>query len=178
MADLIVFLVLLGLGYGFGQYFERRHYRSIRKREAELKDLLLIQTKIIPPAYFNNYDTFLVNGSVVISVDYFKRFVAGLRNLIGGRVTPYETLLDRARREAILRMKEEAQASGADAILNIKYEMCSIYKGTRNKIGSVEALAYGTAFVTTNVQTKKSPSHENITVTRSGTKPSELTPAV
>jgi len=54
MADLIVFLVLLGLGYGFGQYFERRHYRSIRKREAELKDLLLIQTKIIPSDYFNN----------------------------------------------------------------------------------------------------------------------------
>ena len=155
MADLIVFLVLLGLGYGFGQYFERRHYRSIRKREAELNNLLIIQTKIIPPDYFNQYDTFLVNGSVVISVDYFKRFVAGLRNLIGGRVTPYETLLDRARREAILRMKEEAQASGASAILNVKYEMCSIYKGRRNKIGSVEALAYGTAFI----PGKPSPSH-------------------
>ena len=174
MADIIVFLVLLALGYGFGQYFERRHYRSIRKREAELNNLLLIQTKIIPPDYFNKYDTFLVNGSVVISVDYFKRFVAGLRNLIGGRVTPYETLLDRARREAILRMKEEAQASGADAILNVKYEMCSIYKGRRNKIGSVEALAYGTAFI----PMKESPSHESIAVTSSEAKPPALTPAV
>ena len=169
MTDLIVFLTLLALGYGFGQYFERRHYRSIRKREAELKNLLLIQTKIIPPAYFNNYDTFLVNGSVVISVDYFKRFVAGLRNLIGGRVTPYETLIDRARREAILRMKEEALASGADAILNVKYEMCSIYKGRRNKIGSVEALAYGTAFIST----KKLSSHEATAVTN----PEAHTPA-
>lgn len=178
MTDLIVFLVLLGLGYGFGQYFERRHYRSIRKREAELKDLLLIQTKIIPPAYFNNYDTFLVNGSVVISVDYFKRFVAGLRNLIGGRVTPYETLIDRARREAILRMKEEAQASGADAILNIKYEMCSIYKGRRNKIGSVEALAYGTAFVTKDATSNKSPSHVTMDVTHTEAHTPEQAPAV
>ena len=150
MTDLIVFLILLALGYGFGQYFERRHYRSIRKREAELNDILLIQTKIIPPPYFTQHETFLVNGSVVISVDYFKRFVAGLRNLIGGRVTPYETLIDRARREAILRMKEEARASGASSILNVKYEMCSIYKGRRNKIGSVEALAYGTAFIPNN----------------------------
>ena len=78
MADLIIFLVLMAFGYGFGQYFERRHYRSIRKREAEFSDLLLIQTKIIPPSYFTNHETFLVNGSVVISVDYFKRFVAGL----------------------------------------------------------------------------------------------------
>ena len=178
MTDLIVFLILLTLGYGFGQYFERRHYRSIRKREAELKNLLLIQTKIIPPDYFNNYDTFLVNGSVVISVDYFKRFVAGLKNLVGGRVTPYETLIDRARREAILRMKEEAQASGADAILNVKYEMCSIYKGRRNKIGSVEALAYGTAFVTTNVTPKNTQPHATMDINHSEAHTPEHAPAV
>ncbi|MBL1274868.1 MAG: heavy metal-binding domain-containing protein [Ectothiorhodospiraceae bacterium] len=149
MFDFIVFLVLLALGYGFGQYFERRHYQSIREREQELKDILIIQTKIIPRDYTNHHDTFIVNGSVVISVDYFKRFVAGLKNLVGGRITPYETLLDRARREAILRMKEEAHASGAKVILNVKYEICSIYKGRRNQIGSVEALAYGTAFQAT-----------------------------
>jgi len=146
MENLGIFLLLLALGYGFGQYFERRHYTSIREREQEYKDILIIQTKIIPRAIATNQETFLVNGSVVISVDYFKRFVAGLRNLVGGRVTPYETLLDRARREAILRMKEEAYASGAKIILNVKYEICSIYKGHRNQIGSVEALAYGTAF--------------------------------
>ncbi len=147
MFDIITFLALLALGYGFGQWFERRHYRSIRKREQAFKDLLIIQTRIIPSPFSSDHETFLVNGNVVISVDYFKRFVAGLRNLVGGRVTPYETLIDRARREAILRMKEEAKASGAEVILNVKYEMCSIYKGRRNNIGSVEALAYGTAFL-------------------------------
>ena len=146
MVDIITFMILMSLGYGFGQYFEHRHYRSIRQREEELKNVLIVQTKIIPIPLMTHHDQFLVNGSVVISVDYFKRFVAGLRNLIGGRVTPYETLIDRARREAVLRMKEEAMASGAKMILNVKYEMCSIYKGRRNQIGSVEAFAYGTAF--------------------------------
>lgn len=177
MADLIVFLILLALGYSFGQYFERRHYKSIRKREAEFSDLLIVQTKIIPSAYFSQYETFLVNGSVVISVDYFKRFVAGLRNIVGGRVTPYETLIDRARREAILRMKEEARASGADAILNVKYEMCSIYKGKRNRIGSVEALAYGTAFVSTNELPSGKEVAEN-TVTSPATSTPVTAPAV
>ncbi len=146
MLNIILFLVLLALGYGFGQWFERRHYHFIREREQQLKNLLIIQSKIIPSPFLSDYETFLVNGSVVISVDYFKRFVAGLRTLVGGRVTSYETLIDRARREAILRMKEEAKASGADTILNVKYEMCSIYKGGNNSIGSIEALAYGTAF--------------------------------
>ena len=146
MADLIIFLILMALGYGFGQLYEKRHYKSIRKREQEMQDILLVQSKIIPTAIITGNDSFLVNGNVVISVDYYKRFVAGLRNLIGGRVTPYETLIDRARREAILRMKEEARDSGAKTIMNVKYEMCSIYKGRRNQIGSVEVLAYGTAF--------------------------------
>lgn len=157
MADLIIFLVLMALGYGFGQFFERRHYKSIREREAALKDIIIVQSKI-PPASLNaKHEQFLVHGNVVISVDYFKRFVAGLRNLVGGRVTPYETLIDRARREAILRMKEEAMASGAKIILNVKYEMCSIYKGRRNKIGSVEALAYGTAFDSSLSQATATP---------------------
>jgi uncharacterized protein YbjQ (UPF0145 family) len=146
MTDIIIFLVLMSLGYGFGQLFERRHYKSIREREAQLKDIILLQSKIPPPSLNAAHEQFLVTGNVVISVDYFKRFVAGLRNLIGGRVTPYETLIDRARREAILRMKEEAMESGAKFIINVKYEMCSIYKGRRNNIGSVEALAYGSAF--------------------------------
>lgn len=144
--DLITFLILMSLGYGFGQLFERRHYKSIRNREQELKDILVVQSKIIPSQLILSSESFLVNGSVVISVDYFKRFVSGLRNIIGGRVTPYESLIDRARREAVLRMKEEARASGANMVLNVKYETCSIYKGRRNQIGSVEVLAYGTAF--------------------------------
>ena len=142
MTDLIVFLILLALGYGFGQYFERRHYRSIRKREAELNDILLIQTKIIPPPYFTQHETFLVNGSVVISVDYFKRFVAGLRNLIGGRVTPYETLIDRARREAILRMKEDKYSNytllaiAFDSGFNSKSAFNRIFKQNTGKTPS------------------------------------------
>ncbi|MFT6733724.1 MAG: hypothetical protein ACJAS9_001914 [Polaribacter sp.] len=44
-------------------------------------------------------------------MDYFKRFLAGLRNIFGGRVVTYESLVDRARREAILRMKEKCPAA-------------------------------------------------------------------
>ena len=95
------------------------------------------------------YDQALVIGSVVVSVDYFKRFVAALRNIFGGRVTPYETLLDRARREAMLRMKAQAQALGAEMVFNIKYETASISKGATQTIGSVEVLAYGTALIGT-----------------------------
>ena len=87
-----------------------------------------------------------------MSVDYFKRFLAALRNLFGGRVTSYESLLDRARRESLLRMKEKAAALGASMVFNVKYETASISKGAGNTIGSIEVLAYGTALIEPHAQ--------------------------
>lgn len=144
MADLIVFITLLALGYGFGRYAELRHYKSIIARERALKNIPAITSKFLP-VRDKPSDAALVSGSVVISVDYFKRFLAGLRNLVGGRITSYESLVDRARREAILRMKEEAKALGAHMVFNVKLETSSIHKGRKNGVGSVEVLAYGTA---------------------------------
>lgn len=143
MYDLIFFLVLLLLGYVFGQRAEKRHFRSIIEREKQLRDILVFSERRIPDE--EQLDGTLVCGSVVVSVDFFKRFVAGLRNLVGGRVSAYESLLERARREAILRMKEEAQRSGAKSVWNIRLETSSIYKGAQQSIGAVEVLAYGTA---------------------------------
>jgi len=146
MADLIIFILLLAVGYGFGRYAESKHYASIRAREKTLNKIPAIASRI-PPHGEPNFDSQLVCGSVVISVDYFKRFIAGLYNLVGGRITSYETLLDRARREAILRMKQEASDMGAGLIFNLKLETASIHKGKGNTIGSVEVLAYGTALI-------------------------------
>ncbi|MCH6588380.1 MAG: YbjQ family protein, partial [Proteobacteria bacterium] len=89
----------------------------------------------------------LVVAAVVISVDYFKRFVAGLRMIFGGRVHTYESLLDRGRREALLRMQERAKELGANMIFNVRLETSSISKGARRSVGSVEVLAYGTAII-------------------------------
>jgi len=149
MADLIIFMVLLAVGYGFGRAAETKHYASIIKREKQFHKILVVATKY-PPAVNPPPTTTLVTGSVVISIDYFKRFAASLRNLFGGPIKSYESLLDRARREAILRMKEQASSLGASMIFNIKIETASIHKGRRNSIGSVEVFAYGTAMIPTN----------------------------
>ena len=144
--ELIILLTLLILGYVFGQFAEKMHYRSILRREASLHRILIIPTKF-PPEDAATGGSRLVTGSVVISVDYFKRFVAGLRSLIGGRIKSYESLLDRGRREAILRMKDQARRKGANMVINVKFETSSISKGAKDRIGSIEVLAYGTALI-------------------------------
>ena len=140
-------VVLLVLGFSFGTIRERRHYRSIIDREAQYRDLPIFSTRHAP-ALEPAPQISLVLGSAVISVDYFKRFLAGLRMIFGGRLTTYESLVDRARREALLRMRERAREAGAAYVFNVRMETASISKGAGQAIGSVEVVAYGTAVIT------------------------------
>jgi len=146
MNNLILLFILIALGYFAGSWAERKHYRSILAREKDFLHLPTVTLREVAPTE-KIEQARLVTGSAVISVDYFKRVLAGLRALVGGRVKAYESLLDRARREAILRMKE--QAPSADVIVNLRIETSSISKGgrqnNRNSVGTIEALAYGTA---------------------------------
>lgn len=142
MNDLIILGTLITLGYVFGKWAEKSHYKSIIAREKKYAKLPTTSTKK-PIGNQTVLTAELVCGSVVISVDYFKRTLAVLRNFFGGPVQSYETLVDRARREAVLRMKESCPK--ADQIINLRIETSSISKGGKNKIGSVEVLAYGTA---------------------------------
>ncbi len=146
--DLIVFFGLVILGYAAGSYAERKHYASIIRREREQLQFQLMTAE----AYFAEgrvQRSFLVAGSVVISVDYFKRLLAILRNIFGGRVKAYESLVDRARREAILRMTEQAIGRGAHMVVNLRLETATIGNAAnqKGKLGSVEVIAYGTAII-------------------------------
>lgn len=140
----IVFLVLLALGYFVGRWKERAHYMSIRRRETQYAGVLTFATRY-PPDVVTPQDCRLVSGSVVVSSDYFKQFVAGLRTFFGGRLASYESLLDRARREALLRMKEQAQLFGSALVVNVKVETTTVSGGARQGIPAMEVMAYGTA---------------------------------
>lgn len=142
IVEFVIFLVMLAAGYFWGTRAEKKHYRSIAKREKTHADILLIATKHPP---FGAQDSELVLGSVVIANDYFKNFVAGLVGMFGGRINVYESLLDRARREAILRMKEEARERGANMIVNMKFETATLNSIQLKQAAMVEVLAYGTA---------------------------------
>ena len=142
--NLGIFIGLIMLGYIAGSLVEKRHYRSILKREKAYLDIPAITLKNVTYAPERITSVELVHGSAVISIDYFKRLLAGMRNIFGGRVKSYESLIDRARREAVLRMKE--MAVDATVIINVRIETASIgRKANKKGVGCLEAIAYGTA---------------------------------
>ncbi|MBL7662266.1 heavy metal-binding domain-containing protein [bacterium] len=134
--QLIVTAVLLLLGFFFGSRNEKKHFKSIIEREKQLIYIPLRADQALDRDY---HEAKLVSGSVVIANDYFKTFVAGLKTMVGGKLNSYESLMDRARREAVIRMKEQARAWGAKEIVHFRLESSAL-----DQLG-VEILAVATA---------------------------------
>ena len=153
MDDLIALLLQIGipvfliaLGFFVGKARERRHFQSLLAREEQYGHIVLTNLKRVPAGVSPRGGS-LCMGSVVVASDYFKTFGAALKNLVGGRLRTFETILERGRREAVLRMMAEAEHQGATLVLNVRLEMSAIARGGRkgNAVGAVEVLAYGTA---------------------------------
>jgi uncharacterized protein YbjQ (UPF0145 family) len=142
------FIVLLTIGLLFGRANERRHLRELAELEETLRDIVVCNGRgRADEGAFRN--SALVVGSVVIAEDYFKRVAAGLKSLVGGRLVAYESLLERGRREAIVRMKEQARQLGATAVVNVRLETASLSEdwSARRPLFSAEFIAYGTALI-------------------------------
>ena len=65
--------------------------------------------------------------------------MAGMKTLVGGEIESYTDLLVTARQIATKRMVDEAEALGADAIINVRYGSSSLMQS------AAEVIAYGTA---------------------------------
>jgi uncharacterized protein YbjQ (UPF0145 family) len=152
MTQLAVFLGLLAVGFFFGRVAERNHFASIVQREEQLRAIRTFTLRQPPPSA-TPPETALVGGNAVIAIDYFKRIAAILRSLVGGRIGAFETLVERARREAILRMQQEASDMGAHSIINVRLETASITKGSSNQTTCIEVYAYGTALIKAGSET-------------------------
>ena len=136
--------VFLLLGALVGTRLEGAHYRRIREREALMRGFRVMTLRTLPEDWSVEACS-LVTGSVVVSLDYFKRFVARLQMLVGGRLRSYEPLLDQARREALLRLKEEALSRGYHAVFGVRLETSRLANANGNGTAGVEILAFGTA---------------------------------
>lgn len=135
-------LVLIAIGKIVGSRIERSHFESIAAREARFSSQPALSAERLDPRPIRSAE--LAIGSVVVSVDHFKRFISGFRMFFGGEVRSYASLIDRARREAVLRMKESRP--DADAYVNTRLETSTISSTAGNEgMGTIEVLAYGTA---------------------------------
>lgn len=81
----------------------------------------------------------VVRGSTVRARNVGRDIFAGLKNLVGGEINSYTRLMADAREEALMRMTQDAEGIGADAVVNVRFMTAAVMQGAS------EILAYGTA---------------------------------
>ena len=129
-----------------GGMLERRHLKGLSLLESGSRDVLAVTIEDLPPGWeVESCD--LVMGNVVISQDYFKRVAGSIKGIFGGNIRVFEPLLERARREALIRMKGVAHARGYNTVINVRLETAPLAKSRGDGKGTagVEILAFGTA---------------------------------
>jgi uncharacterized protein YbjQ (UPF0145 family) len=127
------------LGWLVATWFERRHLKSLNQREIPLQSIRLSTSKKVSSCEPEGVT--LLIGSVVVAHDYFRTLIIFLRNIIGGNIKPYERLVQRGRREALIRLKEEAELRDIDQIVNVRFTTNSV---SGRFLHAIEMVAYGT----------------------------------
>ena len=141
---------VLFVGWLAGHLSETKHERSLAAREEALKDIETTDLRN-PPGY-NGAEgpCALVSGEAVVASDTFKSWVFGFKNIVGGESKTFTRLFDRARREALLRMKERARELGCNAVCNVRFDSADIggnAAGAKKKGSNMAvALVSGTAW--------------------------------
>ncbi|NHB65278.1 heavy metal-binding domain-containing protein [Acinetobacter sp. YWS30-1] len=138
--QIVIFAILFSVGFGFGRFNERKHLQYLDEQEQRLAYIRVNNSRFIESTFPGH----MISSNVVISHDYFKYAIANVQNMLGGRLTSYESVVERARREAIVRLKLEAEKMGADQIMGIRLSTTEL--GMQG--GMVEVFAYGTAIQT------------------------------
>jgi uncharacterized protein YbjQ (UPF0145 family) len=87
----------------------------------------------------------MVQGNTVRAKHVGKDILAGLKNIVGGELKAYTELLNDSREECTERMIAEAQALGANAVLNVRFSTSSV------SAGASELFVYGTAVIVETV---------------------------
>lgn len=99
--------------------------------------MILVNTDYITGKEFEMIG--VVSGSTIQTKNVLRDITQSFKTLVGGELQAYNDMMNKARALATKRMVEEAEAKGADAVINIRYSSSAIMDG------AAEVMAYGTA---------------------------------
>ncbi|MDA3874193.1 MAG: heavy metal-binding domain-containing protein [Kiritimatiellae bacterium] len=155
MADLLIALLYFGgplfllvIAFFAGNSIARKHTKRMEERQQVVAHIRSTDLKSYIRPQSGGPDPALLCAEVTLGIDHFRGFLGKLKNIFGGEVKSYQKTLDRARREAMLQVIEQAHSAGMNAVANLRVEFVDI-SGNANmakKASMVTILAYGTGY--------------------------------
>lgn len=148
IAIAVTFFLLI-LGFVAGTVAEKSHFSRLERREDVNRSLLQTQSKLyLSPKPGGKVPT-MIHSETVVASDYFKNFLSAFRKFFGGEMKSYHSLMERARRESLAKLIEQAQAMGYNAVCNVRLEPADVsgaVTNPKNKSVMVCIIATATAY--------------------------------
>lgn len=102
--------------------------------------MIIATTDFIPGKEIKEYKGF-AKGSTIQAKHIGNDIMASLKNIVGGEIKEYSSMMEKARQTAIGRMVKDAESLGANAIIGVRLQTSNVMSGAS------EIVAYGTAVV-------------------------------
>jgi len=138
---------ILGIAWGGSWFIIHRHEQDLAKREPAVAHIFCHDLKSMD-AMLGQRPPGIVMSEVTLGIDHFRGFLGQLKGILGGQINSYQVVLERARREVLTRLKEQAASLGYDAIANIRLDTADIsgQANTRTKASYVTVVITGTGY--------------------------------
>lgn len=147
--DMLLPLLILAVAFFAGNVISSRHDKQLRERQQQVGH---IRTTDLNRFYKpdSGIQAQMFTAEVTLGIDHFRGFLGSLKCIFGGQIRSYQKTLDRARREALMQVVEQAAATGYNAVANLRLEFVDI-SGKANMVkraSMVTIIAYGTGYTT------------------------------
>ena len=157
MEGALIYLAFFVLSFGslpvfylVGKHLEDTHLSDLEARERALAHMLVTDLRAFPMMDAQPKPPVMVTGEAVLAADAFKSWLLSWRSLFGGEAKSFRKLMDRSRREALMRLLEEAHRQGYNAVCNVRYDSADltgvVSAQSKNAGKKVAILASATAY--------------------------------
>jgi uncharacterized protein YbjQ (UPF0145 family) len=152
VAPILFSLLLPFLSWAIGRWYQDRLMSALQLNEKQQGNMLQsdrhLSTQSLMTAMTAKSST-LLHVSICVGPSVGQIFFMWFKSVFGGRLHSYDVVLDYGRREALLRLNQQAKSLGCSSIVNIRIETSTVSfaKNSKNSRSSVEFLAFATGIV-------------------------------
>ena len=144
----IVFpVMLLAFAWIVGRVTAARHEADLSRRQTAVAHILVHDTGRLVDAVPGPNPPAMITSELTLGIDHFRGFLGQWKSLFGGDVRSYQVVFDRARREVMTRLLEQALARRYNAVANVRIDFADIGGSSTapRKAAQVSVMAAGTA---------------------------------
>ena len=152
LGPILLSLLFPFLSWAIGRWYQDRLMSALLLNEKQQGNMLQSDQHLSTQSLMTTMaaeSSTLLHVSICVGPSVGQIFFMWFKSVFGGRLHSYDVVLDYGRREALLRLNQQAKSLGCSSIVNIRIETSTVSfaKNSKNSRSSVEFLAFATGIV-------------------------------